>query len=239
MNESWGVLAFFIISLGFPIVWDRLERKQPNTTDALYPFDGLVEFFYFVGIPYITLLLGLLTWEHLGLTGLSSFNLIDWNSNIILELQQATTLLLLSWLFDSGIALLAGGTALLLLVAVRWGLARQAVRLTPLNSSWINVIYDACHWAFYRAIFWGITGDLYLGTVLGITAVLSEWIVVAKLRNQALFPSHLLINAIILVLTATTFFYSPNLWLLLPFHGAMVSMMSRRRASEAQHVVLS
>ena len=84
MRESGGIVAFFIISLGLPIVWDRIGQKQPNTVSELYPFDGLARFLYFVGIPYITLLLGLLTWENLGLTGLSSFDLIDWKANIFL-----------------------------------------------------------------------------------------------------------------------------------------------------------
>ena len=228
MSELWNLLAFIGLSFGLPIVWGRLGQKQPNTESGLYPFTGIVRFLYFVGLPYIAILLGLITLEQLGLPGLSSFYFIDWNGNLLLGVQQATTLMLLSWLLDSGIAILAGGTALLLLLIVRWGGMRQGIKLRMLNQSLVEVIYYALHWAFYRAIFWSITDDLYLGVVLGIGAVLIEWLLVAQTRNQTLLPQATLVNGMILVLTASAFFYSPNLWLLLPFHWGMVAVVSRQ-----------
>lgn len=71
------------------------------------------------------------------------------------------------------------------------------------------------------------TGDLYLGVVLGSAAVILEWVLMAKMRNQTLLSPTTLLNAVILILTAAAFFYSPNLWLLLPFHWAMAVVMAR------------
>jgi hypothetical protein len=51
---------------------------------------------------------------------------------------------------------------------------------------------------------------------------------IQKNRRQ----QRLLINIIILILTATVFFYSPNLWLLWPVHLAMVVMVKKIGAGE-------
>lgn len=237
MNEPWGLLALLIVSSGLPVAWGQFSQSQPKAVDRHYPFKGIARFLYFVGIPYAAVLLGLLTLDQLGLTGLSSFNLIDWSGNLLLELQQATTLMLLSWLLDSGMAIVAGGVALLLFFAVRWGMARQGLGRPSLPVSPVEITYHALHWAFYRAIFWGITGDLYLGVVLGVVAVFLEWLLIIKIRGEFSLSPATLLNGMILLLTATAFFYSPNLWLLLPFHWGMVAVTNRR--PELEHAAVS
>ena len=227
MSEPGGLLAFLVVSLVFPLGWSQLRPNQVDHSDRLYPLTGMVRFLYFTGIPYLAVLLGLITLEQLGLTGLAYFNLIDWQANLFLELQQAVTLLLLNWLLDSGLAIVAGGSALIILVAFRWGLVQAGVRWPPRDLAMVDIIYLALHWAIYRAIFWAATGDLYLGVVLGSAAVILEWVLMAKMRNQTLLSQTTLLNAVILILTAAAFFYSPNLWLLLPFHWAMAVVMAR------------
>lgn len=227
MSEPGGLLAFLVISLVFPVAWHQLKPSQSDYSGELYPLTAIVRFLYFAGIPYLAVLLGLLTLEQLGLTGLVYFNLIDWQANLFLEFQQAATLLLLSWLLDSGQAIVAGGSALLLLGAFRWGLGQAGVRWPLRDLSLIDIIYLALHWAFYRAVFWAATGDLYLGVVLGSTAVVLEWVLLTKMQNRPLVSETILLDAVILVLTATAFFYSPNLWLLLPFHWGMAALLAR------------
>lgn len=227
MSEPGGLLAFLVVSLAFPVGWSQLKPTQSDQSGGLYPLTGIVRFLYFAGIPYVAVLLGLLTLEQLGLTGLTYFNLIDWQANLFLELQQAVTLLVLNWLLDSGLAIVAGGSALLVLLAFRWGLVRAGVRWPPRDPSLVDIIYLAVHWAFYRAIFWAGTGDLYLGVVLGSAAVILEWVLLTRIRNQTLLSQPMLLDTVILILTAAAFFYSPNLWLLLPFQWAMVAVMAR------------
>ncbi|MCB0163431.1 MAG: hypothetical protein KDI79_04340 [Anaerolineae bacterium] len=226
MSEPGGLLAFLVVSLAFPIGWSQLRPTESESSSGLYPLTGIVRFLYFAGIPYLAVLLGLLTLEQLGLTGLVYFNLIDWQANLFLEFQQAATLLLLSWLLDSGRAIVAGGAALVLLWAFRWGLGQAGVRWPPRDLSVVDIVCLALHWAFYRAIFWAVTGDLYLGVVLGSAAVIFEWILLFKIKTQPFPAQTLLLDAVILILTGTVFFYSPNLWLLLPFHWGLAALMA-------------
>jgi len=201
---------------------NRLDRP-PLTEQGVR---RLAQFFYYVGLPYLTIILGILSPHLLGLTGLEYFNLINWRSQAwAIQLQQATTLMLLEWLLDSQETIFAGGAALLLFTGL-WLLWRNH-QLTPVarSQSIIQTIYQALHWAFYRAIFWALTADLYLGVVLGSSLIILEWTLTYNIARQPFLQKpQFFIDIIVLVFTATIFFYSPNLWLLLPIHWVMVAM---------------
>ena len=234
VTGQWLTLGLGLLSLALGLGWRRLEQNQTDNRIwqliAVPGFKGAAIFFYYVGIPYLALILGILTPRMLGLKGLEYFALVDWNSHsLTVETQQATTLMLVEWLLDSSAAILAGSAALLILIAIHISLIRNEVELKLLGESKLYTIYYGLHWAFYRAIFWSVTDDLYLGVVFGLGFVMVEWILTSWLQRQwSEQRQQFLINSIILILTSTIFFYSPNLWLLWPIHLMLVAVTNRR-----------
>jgi hypothetical protein len=195
------------------------------------PLKPLARFLYFVGLPYLAIIFGLLPARFLGLKGLDYFALVDWGSSSWLQLQQAVTLTLLDWLLDSRPLILAGSAALLFLGAVKFVLFRQGIRFNDFHRSALDTCYDGLHWAFYRAIFWSLTNDLYLGVVLGGGCVLLEWLLGYRIQHRrALEQPLFLVNTVILGLTSAIFYYAPNLWLLLVVHLALVAVVQGKHA---------
>lgn len=231
-----GGLAF--VSLALPTGWYWL-KKRPSKTQAWQKLEQrwlgrAAEFFYFVGLPYLALLSGLLTPRLLGLKGLEHFALISTSDfsvvSFVAGVQKAITLVLMEWLVDSGVMIVIGLTALIILGGVTLGLARHGIRVGTLQSSVIDTIYHTLHWAFYWAIFWLITGDLYLGVVLGAGLVILEWGLTTWLqKGWQTQQSPFSMDVIILILTSAIFFYRPNLWLLWPIHWAMVALVKNKQ----------
>jgi hypothetical protein len=230
-----GGLAF--VSLALPTGWYWLKKGQPKTQfwqELEQRWLGrTAEFFYFVGLPYLALLSGLLTPRLLGLKGLEHFALISTSdlslASLLAGVQKAITLMLVEWLVDSGVMITTGLVALLVLGGITLGLARYGIRVGTFQNSVVETIYYCLHWAFYRAIFWSMTGDLYLGVVLGAGLVILEWGLITWLqKGQPAQQSPFLMDGIILILTSAIFFYRPNLWLLWPIHLAMVLLVKNR-----------
>jgi len=240
MQTEYGLaIGLAIISLAALPGWYSLQQRRaghPIVKNIAMPWvKQAAIFFYFVGLPYLALVLGILTPQSLGLTGLDYFLLINWQSSALAaQLQQAVTLMLLEWLLDSTAVILAGAAALLLLVVIWHSLTRSRVKIELSRQSALNTIYAAVHWAFYRAIFWTITGDLYLGIVWGTLFTMLEWGLTCYIRGQwRARQQQFLVDTMLLISTGTIFFYSPNLWLLLPMHWAMVALTNRRWAAKA------
>lgn len=225
-QQGWaGGLILFSLLLSVGWVW--LKNKRVNDQVEEQWLGRTAQFFYFVGVPYVGIVLGIVPARLLGLKGLENFVLVDLAGvpfqQIVAEIQYAFVLILLEWLVDSRATIIAGLMALILLGGIQLGLVRWAIGVgTGSHPSILRIIYDGLHWAFYRAIFWLITDDLYLGVVLGASLVILEWMLVAWLQKNGQAQQQLLMNIIILILTAAVFFYSPNLWLLWPVHLAMV-----------------
>lgn len=223
-------LAMAVVSVAIGCGWHYLAEHRSGgrlwQTISEQWRGRAAHFFYFVGIPYLALLFGILTPQLLGLKGLEYFHLINWSADTVsLQIQQAVTLLLLEGLLDFNTTLLAGSVALLVFTFVWVRLGRQG--LSPTRQPLVTVIYYALHWTFYRAVFWAVTGSLYSGVILGVGLVLLEWGLISMVKKQSpLQNQELLLNAIILILTATIFYYSPNLWLLLPIHWVMAAMIN-------------
>jgi hypothetical protein len=96
--------------------------------------------------------------------------------------------------------------------------------------SGLKVIYTSLHWAFYRAIFWAVTGDLYLGLVWGAGAVMIEWLLVGWIQKQPLFQiPAFFIQLMLLILTSLLFFYTPNLWLIWLVHLALLAVLAYQK----------
>jgi hypothetical protein len=235
-DQAWWAAGFALLSLVLGVGWSWLRPKNRSWQNVEEQWPGwAARFFYFVGLPYLAVISGVLSTRLLGLKGLEYFILIDVesaseNGRLVAEIQYASLLMLLEWFVDSSSTIVAGLVALLVLAGVTVGLARAGVMVAGGSHMTVTgVIYYGLHWAFYRAVFWLITGDLYLGVVWGAALVMLEAMLAmlaARVRgNWNDQQPQFLLNSIILILTATVFFYSPNLWLLWLVHGAMVAQV--------------
>ena len=231
-----GGLAF--VSLALPTGWYWLKKGQSKTQSwqnlEQRWLGRTAEIFYFVGLPYLALLFGLLTPKLLGLKGLEHFALISTSNlsmvSLAVSAQKAITLMLVESLVDSGVMIGAGLIGLIILGGITLGLARYGISVGTFQTSVVDTIYYCLHWAFYRAIFWSMTGDLYLGVVLGGGLVMLEGGVIIWLQQgwPAQLSSPFLMEVIVLILTSVIFFYCPNLWLLWPIHLAMVVLIKNK-----------
>ncbi|MBN1220792.1 MAG: hypothetical protein JXM69_17860 [Anaerolineae bacterium] len=227
MDQGWaGGLAVF--SLVIPLGWNWLKNK---TKDARWQnleqrwLGRAAEFFYMVGLPYLAMVSGLLAPSFLGLKGLAYFSLVS--SNLLgSELPNVMALIMLEWLGDGRAIIITGLIALLVLAGITWELARSGIVEATSSVSVIDTIYHTVHGAFYWALFWLMTDDLYLGVVFGTGWTILEKMLISKLQQNRFFQQpQLLLEVIILILGATIFFYRPNLWLLWPVHLAMVGLV--------------
>lgn len=212
-------------------VW---QVKNGRADDSRPPLSYLFELLYFVGLPYLAVVLGVLPPRLLGLTGAEYAALINWNRPLFIQLQQTFTLAFLEGLFYLP-ATLATGSLALLLFGFIW-LRLKDITPPTRRQTLLHTLYFALHWAFYRAIFWRITDDLYLATVWGVALVLLEVALVSLAQQRPIVRTWTLQQALLLVLTALVFFFSPNLWLLLPLHWLMVTLtnsLSRTPAATA------
>ncbi len=234
LNETNLVFGLALFSMVLLVGWCVLRQKKTGETiwqkfTEQWP-GHIAQFFYFVGIPYLAIILGQITPSLMGLKGVEHIALINWDSDFVAgQVQQAVALVLLEWLFDLPAAVIVGVLAIIILAAVWASLLRYPLLLDSPRFSVLTAIYYGLHWAFYRAIFWLLTGDLYLGTVLGAAWVILEWVLCQLVqKQQPVRRQRFLINTIILTLTATVFYYSPNLWLLFPVHLALMAVVSQK-----------
>jgi hypothetical protein len=128
-----------------------------------------VQFAYYLGIPFLAAINGLLGADLLGISG------TDW-----LDGKNIQGFLWEDWAKGLGFA----ATAVLAIVVVWFSgrpRARQAglamVTVGPIGPLWqrlLHTLYDQIHWAFYRSgpILW--LGDVYWGTFAGLALVLLE-----------------------------------------------------------------
>lgn len=233
-DQAWWAAALALLSLALGVggPWLQTRSQFWQTLNEQWP-GRAARFVYYVGLPYLVLITGVLSSRLLGLKGLEYFLLIDVQAalesgRLAAELQYAGLLMVLEWFVDSSSTIGAGLVALTVLAGITLGLARAGVAVAgnP-GMTAVGVIYYGLHWSFYRAIFWLIAGDLYLGVVWGAALAMMEAMLVARLRPD--WPgqqSSFLLNSVILVLTATVFYYSPNLWLLWLIQGAMVALVT-------------
>ncbi len=234
INQNWWAVSLAILSLLLSV--SSLWLKNPFRQEPKKRWTGqAAQFFYYVSLPYLALLSGVLPSSLLGLKGLEYFAMISPASDPF-AIQHALILILAEWLADARMTILVGLVAIAVWSGVRYMLIRGGVKQTQtLQPTTLDTIYLSLHWAFYRAIFWQISGDLYLGVVLGAALVIMEWVLVAMVQKN--WPAHLesiLIHSSILILTGAVFFYSPNLWLLWPVHLVMVAIFYKLEAGSIQ-----
>jgi hypothetical protein len=251
MDTRWQLVAYVFVSIILRMVAAQLSRRRTDIAWVRFLSEGwaasVLRFGYYIGLPYIALILGVVPGRYMGLVGLGQLqdSLSGWESGLLAQIRDYLSLVILNWLPDVG-TVVALGVAMLLFLGVTWlGYAylrgnvvsggnghrsgpsshRGGYRLGVLQ-----VIYQAVHWSFYRSAVWLLSGDLYLGAIGGIILVGGEWMLdagwVHKARH-ALAGEVLRIDASVLVATSLIFFFVPNLWLLIPVHW-LLALASRR-----------
>jgi hypothetical protein len=250
MDLRWQVVAYLLASILLRLVIARLTAGRTghagwaNRLMSNWPAAPL-RFAYYVGLPYVTLVLGVLPSRYLGLVGLDRLPAIadaPAAATLLAQVRAALSLLLLMWLPDIG--RMAGLTALMgLLLVVTWLACRHALRslrgtcsAEPARydivdlASFSRSAYAAVHWSFYRACVWLLTGDLYLGIVGGVILVYGEWLICnwwSRPASDSTSPELRLVDASVLATTSTIFYFVPNLWLLVPIHW-LLALVGRR-----------
>lgn len=184
------------------IAWLVRPKSRPAVLDLLI---SVVRFAFYVGIPYVALLGGVVTPGSLGL--------------IAAPEREAPY---------RG-ALAAAGTVVLMAL-IWWYYRRQtiswdAANLPPrwvLGRSWgwvlllVIVLYQQIHWAFYRALPFLILEDRYIGGFLGLGVALLEAYANPRVRHDLDNPAQaefLLGSAGFAVITTVLFVSTGTSWL--------------------------
>lgn len=192
----------------------------------------ILQAIYFLGLPYLTLITGLLPARFFGLKGIEFFLIPDLGqpiSSVIGTLFTQAGNILFTWLPDFGpvvsVSMILGAIFVLYL-----GFYLQAIRPAKITiyQSKVGIVFDVAHWAFYRAAIWLIAGSIYVGFLGGLILVLVEYMFANWLRKfPALLQQQFLFKFSLGLLTSVTFLFVPNLWLTLTFHGVLVIVSER------------
>lgn len=238
IDARWQVAAYLLSSIVLRLVATRLVSQASGSPRWAFSLTSdwrawALRFVYYVGLPYITLVLGVLPARYLGLTGLDHLQAVGYipsAGNLFAQARAALSLLLLAWLPDLG-RLAELSVLLCLVVAFTWLIYRHTRRILPVcgtvasptsPATFSRSAYAAIHWSFYRASVWLLAGDLYLGVVGGAALVGVEWMLcnrwAARPALQTTPVELQMADASVLAATSTLFYYVPNLWLLIPVH---------------------
>lgn len=176
----------------------------------------ILQLIYFIGLPYLALLSGLIPARLFGLKAWDSISRLivtlitrqltsDWKTQLGIITQ--------AWSADASASI--GIIASLIGVSLFFGWlylrGSSPKRVTiPSHSQWI---VDIIHWSFYRAAIWRISGDLYLSVLGGIFLVLIEYLLVYKLGTKKdASETQLTIRFVGNTVVSVAFLFAPNLW---------------------------
>jgi len=191
--------------------WRRLAGggMHPLSQWLLSPLREGGRFLYFVGLPYVALLGGLIPSTQAGLVNLE-------------------------WLRDLTLSLPLGLGAFLVLSLLRALMQWQektasggAVPGRPLPSFWVTLresVYQEVHWAFYRSAPLLAVDDRAQGIALGLGIVaLEAWLNPAwrALWHRPNWAANALRTAGLAVLMAVVFGITGNLWVTIGLHVAV------------------
>jgi hypothetical protein len=248
MDTRWQLVAYVFVSIILRMVAAQLSRRRRDIAWVRFLSEGwaasVLRFGYYVGLPYIALILGVMPGRYMGLVGLGQpqDSLSVSESGFLAPLRDYLALVILNWLPDLG-TVVALGAVTLLFLSLTWfgyaylrGYVESGGGIGPSSHRGdyrlgvLQVIYQAVHWGFYRGAVWLLTDDLYLGVIGGIILVGGEWMLDAGCVHKARHARAgevFRIDASVLVATSLIFFFVPNLWLLIPVHW-LLALASRR-----------
>jgi len=258
MDMRWQLVAYVFVSIILRMVAAQLSRRRIDIAWVRFLSEGwtpsILRFVYYIGLPYIALILGVVPGRYLGLVGPGQAQEVGsgLGSGLLGQVRDYFSLVILNWLPNVG-TVVALGAVTFIFLGVTW-LGYAYLKSSLLSGSIsggsnglgsfrgdhglgvMHVIYQAVHWSFYRSAVWLLTDDLYLGVLGGIILVVGEWVLVAGRVHRVRYAPRgevLLIDASVLVATSLIFFFVPNLWLLIPIHW-LLAVVSRRASSLGQ-----
>jgi hypothetical protein len=244
-DTRWQLAAYVFVSIVLFMVAAQLSQRHKEFPwmRRLSPEGwaaSVLRFAYYIGLPYVALILGVVPGRYLGLVGLDQLaggpaagsgggGLVAF----LMRLRADISLLIWSWL-PGFPALISLALLMLLLLVATWlayghlrrrltaGAAARGLMLSGREAPrHTRVVYQAIHWSFYRSAVWLLAGDLYLAVVGGILLVVAEWMLqpaAGEGLGYVLARENLFVDASLLVATGVIFFFVPNLWLLVPTH---------------------
>jgi hypothetical protein len=194
--------------------------------------EAVLRTIYFIGLPYLALISGLLPARLFGLKGLEFLTVPNFSqawSEIFNSLLIQIGQILLTWLPDFG--LMASLSTLLggIFFFYFW-LYLQAIKPQNLESispgyySKVDLLFDVVHWSFYRAVGWLIFDDLYLGVIGGLIMVLLEYVTASRLgKFSCVGQQQYLLRFGWGLITSVTFLFVPNVWFTFAFQFILVA----------------
>jgi hypothetical protein len=199
-------------------------RDHPFTPWA----EEAVRFIYYLGIPFMAAVNGLLRADLFGISG------TDW-----VDGESAQGFLWEEWARGLGLVTLAvlavaGVWFVGCFVSRRAGLMPAAEATPrPLWQRLLGALYDQVHWAFYRSgpLLW--MGDLYWGTFAGFALVALEAGLNPATRWALKSPEMSgppLLRLGIAWISALLFLATQNLWLCLAAHFILLGLLGRTKA---------
>lgn len=238
---AWLAASFLLYFFATQLAW---QYRHPGREDVLgrgidrvrgQPFTPLlgetIRFIYYLGIPFLTVVTGVLGADLLGISGtdwvngqsIRGFLWQDWARGLGL----AATAVLAMW----GVWLVGRATS------HRSGL--MSATLSVSSPSWqrlLSVFYDQIHWAFYRSgpVLW--LGDPYWGVFAGLALVLLETGLNPALRWALQGPESAgppLIRVGMAWVSALLFLMTRNLWLTTAAHLALIVLIADNRTPTA------
>ncbi len=216
------VSTLIFMSMAFAVQSAWLNKKLAST-----PFfrwldhsgtSKILQLIYFVGLPYLALLSGLIPARLFGLKGWDSASQLfsdAFSRQLPADWQLQLSSILKLWASDVGI--LAGILASLTGVGIifGWLYLRGGKIQSFILPSFAQWIIDIIHWSFYRAVIWRITDDLYLSVLGGIVLILVEYLLVYKVGGESeTAGSQRVIRFAGNVMMAIGFLFAPNLWVM-------------------------
>lgn len=182
-------------------VFERLTRR-PRLYWAWRAVTEAGRWLYYLGLPYMTLLLGYDTVRALGVWNLDWLNPLLWT--VVIAIGSSAVLI---WVWRP----FARTEHVNAVDSSRWNWARRILEL----------IYQEAHWAFYRSgpILW--LNDYYWGSFLGLGLALIEgWCnpnVRGSVQDTARADAPLWTGSVAVV-TTILFIFTQNLWYCLALH---------------------
>lgn len=218
----WLALSVLLYALATNVAWTYREprpgriRRLVEVTKR-WPYGAWflqpLRLLYYLGLPYLALLRGVVNPRSMGLVDLD-------------------------WFHDLERGAILGGGALLFL-ALTWGYYARSTRqlhpeadplssrLATLNQPWgwalilLDVVYLEAHWALYRGVPIQLLDDLYRSVFLGLALILLEGFSNPLLRHDLGQPERaggILLTGSMALIIALVYLFTRNLWLCVLIH---------------------
>jgi hypothetical protein len=215
---------------GATLDWEA-DAEEASLADRTREFllipwvEEAVRFSYYLGIPFLAALNGLLPADLMGIQG------TEW-----VDGQGLQGFLWEEWVQGIGLTLAAVVAVVAVWLVGRW--VSNRTELVPVSPDlpgllWqrlLHALYDQVHWAFYRSgpILW--LGDVYWGTFAGLALTLVEILLNPSVRwslknSETAGPP--LFRLGMAWITALLFLATENLWLTIGFHVVLAGLMAR------------